>query len=301
MNIILCGSSAFAVPIFESLATDARFTVTSVITMPDAPKGRKNIVTPTPVGYWAASNEIPTHKPEKISDPDFLEKLRNEKPTVMVIAAYGKIIPPSLLSLPTHQTVNIHPSLLPVHRGPSPVQYTILHGDEITGVSHMIIDEQVDHGPLIGQYVHELDGTENSEDLLGFLAQLSSNHIGDDIEKYVSGEITPIAQDHEKATFTEFITKENGLLDPHESAITLERKIRAFNGNVNTYFMYNGKKIIVDETIVAEQNGEPGTLFTDDELVGLNVADGSLLFERLKIEGKDFISATDFINGFQIK
>lgn len=301
MNIILCGSSAFAVPIFEALATDTRFTVTSVITMPDAPKGRKNVITPTPVGYWAASNEIPTHKPEKISDPEFLQLLTQEKPVVMVIAAYGKIIPESLLLLPTHKTINIHPSLLPLHRGPSPVQFTILKGDEITGVSHMVIDTEVDHGPLIGQYVHDLDGTETTEDLLGTLSQLSSNHIGDDIEKYVSGETSPIPQNHEKATFTTFITKEDGLLDANQPAILLERRIRAMNGNVSTYFMYQGKKIIVEESAIAEKNGETGTLFADDELVGLNVSDGSLLFDRLKIEGKDFVSARDFMNGFHIE
>jgi methionyl-tRNA formyltransferase len=301
MNIILCGSSAFAVPIFESLATDERFTVTSVITMPDAPKGRKNTITPTPVGFWAISNEIPTHKPEKISDPEFLKSITGEKPVMIVIAAYGKIIPGSLLTLPTHHTVNIHPSLLPLHRGPSPVQFTILHGDEITGVSHMIIDTEVDHGPLIGQYVHDLEGIETTENLLGTLSQLSSKHIGDDIEKYVSGEIEPVPQEHNNATFTTFISKEDGLLDTSESAAALERRIRAMNGNVNTYFTYRDKKIIVEEAAVAEKNGEVGTLFSDDELVGLNVADGSLLFERLKIEGKDFVSARDFMNGFHIE
>lgn len=301
MNIILCGSSAFAVPIFEALATDERFTVTSVITMPDAPKGRKNIVTSTPVGYWAASNEISTHKPEKISDPEFLKNITQEKPVVMVIAAYGKIIPENLLTLPTHRTINIHPSLLPLHRGPSPVQFTILNGDEITGVSHMVIDSEVDHGPLIGQYVHDLEGIETTQELLGTLSQLSSKHIGDDIENYINGELSPVPQEHEKATITTFITKEDGMLDTAQTTISLERRMRAMNGNVSTYFMYQGKKIIVEEAAVAEKNGETGTLFADDELVGLNVADGSLLFERLKIEGKDFVGARDFMNGFHIE
>lgn len=301
MNIILCGSSAFAVPIFEALATDNRFTVTSVITMPDAPKGRKNTITPTPVGFWAEANNITTHKPEKISDKMFITTLQNEKPTVLVIAAYGKIIPEELINLPTHKTINIHPSLLPRHRGPSPVQFTILKGDEITGVSHMIIDAEVDHGPLIGQYEYPLDGTERSEELLGILSQISSSHIGNDIAQYVAGEITPCPQNHQEATYTKFINKEDGILDPNESVITLDRKIRALQTNVSTFFFYNGKKIIVDEAVIAPKNGEVGTLFRDDELVGLNVADGSLLFERLKVEGKDFVSALDFMNGFQIK
>lgn len=301
MNIILCGSSAFAVPIFEALATDDRFTVTSVITMPDAPKGRKNIITPTPVGFWAQANNLTMHKPEKISDPAIITTLHNEKPTVLIIAAYGKIIPEELINLPTHKTINIHPSLLPRHRGPSPVQFTILQGDEVTGVSHMVIDAEVDHGPLIGQYEYALEGTERSEELLGVLSQISSNQIGDDIARYVSGEITPCPQDHANATFTKFINKEDGILDPQENAITLDRKIRALQTNVTTYFFYNDKKIIVDEAVIAQKNGETGTLFRDDELVGLNVADGSLLFERLKVEGKDFVSALDFMNGFQIK
>ena len=301
MNIILCGSSAFAVPIFEALATDKRFTITSVITMPDAPKGRKNVITPTPVSFWAQANDLMTHKPENITDTTFISNLHKENPTVLVIAAYGKIIPEKLINLPTHKTVNIHPSLLPLHRGPSPVQYTILEGDEVTGVSHMIIDAEVDHGPLIGQYEFPLDGTERSEGLLGILSQISSNHIGDDIAQYISGKIVPCPQNHTNATFTKFITKEDGLIDPQENAITLDRKIRALQTNITTFFFYNGKKIIVEETVISQKNGETGTLFRDDELVGLNVADGSLLFERLKVEGKDFVSALDFMNGFQIK
>ena len=243
MRFAFFGGGDFSVKVLEILEQKG-FVPELIITTPDKPKGRKLILQPTPLKNWAQKNNIPvvTNYELPITNYD-----------LFIIAAYGKIIPKEILDIPKYGTLNVHPSLLPKYRGPSPIQSFILSEEKETGVTIMLTDEQVDHGPIITSSKLQAPSSKLFyKELEEKLAELGGNLLVETIPKFINGEIKPQEQNHSRATFTKKITKEDGLIDWKEPEDLIERKIRAFTPWPSVYYFENDKRIIITKAELSE-------------------------------------------------
>ncbi len=253
-----------------------------IITNPDAPQGRKMLLTPSPVKVWATEHAIPLLQPQSLrTDKTVEEYMKQHTIELGIVVAYGKIIPDSLLSIPKYGMVNVHPSLLPHFRGPSPIRSAILKDERKTGVTIMLLDSDVDHGPLLAQEVVEIPQTNwpmRGRELDQLLATKGGELLSRTLPQYVSGNCIPQEQNHADATFCVKITKEMGELDVSANAYQNLLKIRAFDGWPGTFFYTerNGKRIRVK--------------ITDAELA----PDGSLQILRVIPEGKSEMDYSNF-------
>ncbi len=252
LKIAFFGTPNFAVEILEELKKGDIVT-DLIITNEDKPQGRKLIITPPPVKVWGEQNNIEIFQPKKL-DSGAVKKLKGFD--LLIVAAYGNILPKEILDIPKHGTLNVHPSLLPKFRGSSPVESAILEGDEETGVSIMLLDELMDHGPILDAQVITLNGEERGNELESKLAKLGGQILAEIIPNWVAGEIDPQDQEHDQATYTQKIKKSDGLINLDDDPELNYRKIRAFDGWPGTYFFVkkNNKEIrvVIKETILKD-------------------------------------------------
>ena len=242
-NFIFFGGGDFSVKVAEILFQND-FIPKFIVTTPDKPRGRKLILTPPPLKFWAQKNNIKIYQPEKLEIRNLKLEIGGEDINFNVVAAYGKILSKEIISIPT---INVHPSLLPKFRGPSPIQSFILSGEKETGVTIMLTDEEVDHGPVLAvSRLTPHDSRLYYKELEEKLAELGGKLLTETIPKFINNEIKPILQDHSRATFTKKITKKDGLINLDiESPEIIERKIRAFTPWPSAYCFVNGKRIII--------------------------------------------------------
>jgi methionyl-tRNA formyltransferase len=239
---IFFGTPRFAEVILRELVADGMLPL-AVVTNPDKPIGRKQIITPPPVKTLAIKAGIPVLQPEQF-DAEFLKNLSEYGADFFIVSAYGKILPPELLAIPPQGVLGIHPSLLPRYRGPSPIQTVILEGDKQTGVTLYILDEEIDHGPILGQEILNLTGTETYSELSDSLAVLGAQLILKLLPKYLRGELKPLPQDHAKATFTKKFKTSDGFVDlGKDDPEIIARKVRALSEEPGVYTLRNGKRV----------------------------------------------------------
>ena len=286
INFAFFGTSEFAVKILEKLI-ESGYAPSLVVTAPDKPRGRKMALTPPPVKVSAQKYNLKIIQPEKLSDLDI------ECPSgldLFIVASYGKIIPKSILEIPKFGTLNIHPSLLPKFRGPSPIQSFLLSGEEKTGVTIMLMDEKVDHGPIISisnlkpvcRQARSQISNLNAKELEEKLAELGGQTLVDVIPKWMNEEIKAIEQDHSQATFTKKISKEDGWVDlEKDKPEIIYRKFLAFNPWPGIYYFTEKNK------------REIRVIITDMELS----ENGKLKIKKVKPEGKNEINFADFLKG----
>ncbi len=276
------GTPDIAVIVLEELKK-ADMMPSVIFTNPDAPQGRKMMLTPSPVKVWALREGVPVLCPQSLRTDDTVETyLREHDIELAVVVAYGKIIPESLLSVPKYGMVNVHPSLLPRFRGASPIRSAILADERETGVSIMLLDSEVDHGPLLTQEVVKIEERAwpmRGRELDTLLAERGGELLAKTLPLWIEGQITPTEQDHARATFCQKITKEMGELDLNADPYQNLLKIRAFDGWPGTFFFTekNGKRIRVK--------------IIDAELA----KDGSLRILSVIPEGRNEIAYEDFI------
>lgn len=279
MKVIFFGTPHFVIPVLDSLLKN--FDVVGIVTAPDKKAGREQKMTPSPIKEHYQNfiyNSAPSYQPLILTpetiDKRTFDKIAPLKPELFVTAAYGKILPKYLLDIPSLGAVNVHPSLLPLYRGPSPIQHTILNGDTVTGVSVMKMDEEMDHGPLLKSLPQEVHHTDTFATLTKHLFEKSAEILPEVIRDYVSGKITPVPQNHEKATYTKIVHKEDGYfeLDNPPSKEVLERMTRA-------YYPWPGVW-----TKVKIKNQEARIKF--------------LPFDIVQMEGKKPVPSKDFFNGY---
>jgi len=229
------GTDELSVKVLDTLK-ERDFLPSLIVTVPDQPKGRKLVLTPPPAKLWAIENHIDFTQPASLKNfPDTC----NLTPVTFdfaVVASYGKIIPQAVLDLPTHGTLNIHPSLLPKYRGATPLESAILSDDKKTGVTIMKLDAEMDHGPIVAQAELDISNLPYYEELRDKLAELGANLLSNVLPKYLSGELAPTEQDHSQATFTKKIEKTDGLIDLSGDSESNYRKIRAFTPWPGAYF-----------------------------------------------------------------
>lgn len=229
-RIVFFGTPQLGVQVLEKLITKD-FKPIVVITREDKPAGRGQKPTPPPVKILAQKYKIPILQPKKLKDNDkILTNLQSLKADLFLVAAYGRIIPKEILEIPKYGTLNVHPSLLPKYRGASPIQAAILDGERETGVTIILLDEELDHGPIIAQEKLSIENTDTSESLTKKLGELGARLLIKSIPDWIEGKIKPREQDHQKATFTKILTKEEGFIDLSNppSAEKFNRMVRAF-------------------------------------------------------------------------
>lgn len=239
LHIAFFGTPEFAVDILSELEK-AGFTPALIVTNPDKPKGRKLVLTPPPTKVWAGKRGIKVAQPETLRDGKLLQELRKERWDLFIVAAYGKIIPKEYIDLPLHRTLNVHPSLLPKFRGASPIQSAMIADEKRTGVSIMVLDEEMDHGPVLGQEEYLVKEWPKVNELERALAQRGGALLARLIPQWINRTITAVPQEHHLATYTKKITKTDGLIDLETVATdpyAAFRKIQAYTGWPGAYFM----------------------------------------------------------------
>ncbi len=305
VRILFFGTPDFAVPTLERLVRDNR-TIAGVVTNPDEPAGRGGALTPPPVKIAAQKYGLPLFQPALLVPETW--KTEFPEADIFVVAAYGHIIKRPLLELPRLGVLNVHPSLLPRWRGPSPIEHTILEGDEKTGVTIMLLDELMDHGPIVAQTTVPLAGSRPvSAELAGELAKRGAELLAETLPAWVSGNIKPQPQNDAYATYSKILKKDDGRIMWSERASRIDRMVRAFNPRPGTWTLWpGGEKIyririertfgVVDD--VAPEGRDGFTWSNNRYPLLVNTGSGSIAVERLTLEGKKSLSAEEFIRGY---
>jgi len=294
------GTPRFAAVLLEALLQSS-CQVLAVYTQPDKPAGRGRPVIIPPVKKLALERQIPVIQPETLKSSDVVDKLVSFQPELIVVAAYGAILPTEVLSLPKFACLNVHPSLLPRHRGPSPVAYAILCGDELAGVTIMLMDAGMDTGPILAQEKAGLSFMDTTDSLSAKLADLGAKLLLETLPGWLNQELRPQVQDEAQATYSKLITSKDAEIDWHLSAVELWRRIRAYNPWPISYTWYQGKRLRIHRSIpfgnVAE--GETGEVIALPESPGVGVVtgDGILGLCQVQLEGRREMSVDDFVRG----
>lgn len=306
IKILFFGTPEISVSAFSALLRNG-YSVRAVVTNPDKQAGREQKIIFSPVKETALKNQIETLQPEKLRDPETIKQIKNLKADLIVVSAYGKMIPKEILDSAPLGALNIHPSLLPKYRGPSPIQYPILNGDKETGVTIMLIDEQMDHGQILAQKTFEIASGENGETLSVKLAEEGANLLIETLPLFLDKKISPQPQDESEATYTDLLTKEYGKINWDDDAEKIERKIRAFHPWPGTYTHYKIKdgvkslKIIKASTVSPDETPDArpcgSTFLTADRQLAAQTGKGYLILEELQLEGKRPLKAAEFLRG----
>ena len=229
MRVLFFGTPTLARSILEALIADIEIDVVGVVCQPDEPVGRKAILTAPPTKHFALDHSIPVFQPTKLKDESFLTSVDSLHADVAVVLAYGRILPQILLDRIPHGFVNVHPSLLPKYRGPSPMQAALLAGDSVTGVSIMKLDAGMDTGPLLAQSTFDLAIDETMETLTKKVIDCAAPLLITTLKGYIAGSITPIAQSADNVSICKLLTREDGKIDWNQPADVIDRKVRALN------------------------------------------------------------------------
>ncbi len=302
IKIIFLGTPNFAVPILEKLAESNKIQIAAVICEPDRPAGRKRKPEAGPVKIAAQKLKLKIEQPEKISD--FAYQIKKIAPDLAVVAAYGQIIPENILKIPKKGIINVHPSLLPKFRGPSPIQAALLKGKNITGTTIMLMDKGMDTGPILAQKKFRISADDDFVTLSQKLAKISADLLIKTIPAYLEGKIKPIPQNDSQTTYCSLIKKQDGALDFTKTANQLERQIKTFHVWPKSFCFWKKKRLIIHQAAAAKIEPEPpavtGTVFQDKKSKKLAIlaGAGSLICESLQLEGKKSLSSKEFLNGY---
>lgn len=299
MRVLYLGSPDFAVAPLEALA-QAGYDIVAVVTQPDRPAGRKRVLTAPPVKLSAQLLGLPVLQPEKLRDPTVHAQLTALRPDVGIVAAYGEILRPAVLAIPPLGYLNIHPSLLPLYRGPAPVAGAILAGDSVTGVSIMQLDQGMDSGPILAQITLPLPSTARAGPLTEYLMRLGSDALLDVLPRYAAGQLKAHPQDHSQATFTRLLKKADGQIDWSLPALVIERMIRAYDPWPGAFTLWRGQPLkLLLGAVDADWMGSelPGTLIGSTSKVLVATGSGALELLEVQPSGKRTMTSRDWLRG----
>ncbi len=299
------GTPALAAHVLERLASaaGARFQVLAVVTRPDQPRGRGQTVEPSEVARAAAQLGIETLKPKRINTPEFIGRLRALEPDVLVVAAYGRILPQAILDVPRIMPLNVHASLLPRHRGAAPIEAAILAGDAETGVTIMRITQQMDAGPMLLKRAIPLAPDDTQATLKDKLGELGAAALLDALELVARGEAVETPQDDSLATYTRPVKKDDALIDWTRSAAEIERMTRAYDPWPVARTILNGQPLLIYRAAVeggAKRGGSPGTLIAVAPDPIVQCGEGRLRLIEVQAPGRKRMSGADFARGRRI-
>ena len=330
MKIVFFGTPTFSVPFLTELIRDPEIEVVGVVTQPDKPAGRGGDVTPSPIKILAQDAVIPVFQPASLKTDQHIGKiLKDLEADFFVVVAYGKIIPKAILDFPKLGCINVHPSLLPRHRGPSPMQWAIAQGDTTTGVTIMLLDEGMDTGPLLASEQVTIDAEETYETLVAKVQEIGPRLLTSTLKRQASSEIIPLKQDEAKATITRLLEKEDGHVDWSQTMAQIDQKHRAYHAWPGTWMCWERKMNVCMRLKIntlrpidceherASSSARPseakqtrvhtldfradvprGMVTIKEDRLFVDCADGTLEILKIQPEGKPNMKASAFIQGY---
>lgn len=303
MKLVFMGTPDYAVKTLEKLVA-AGHEVSAVFAQPDKPVGKKHILTPPPVKVCAENLGIPVFQPDTLKSAETVELIKSFEPDVIVVVAYGKILRQEVLDIPKIACVNGHASLLPKYRGSAPIQWSIIKGEKVTGVTTMLMDKGIDTGDILEQIEVEIGEEETAEQLFERLSEISADLTVSTLKKLEKGEITPVKQDESKASYAPMIKKEMALLDfKNATAEEICFAVRGFYSWPCAFFMLNGKRIKVIKAKVCDKKSQIASqIIENEERFVISCKDGSAV-ELLEIcpEGSKPMTAKQFLCGKKLE
>ena len=296
-TIVFMGTPEFAVPSLARLHM-GRHRIAAVYTQPDRPAGRGRKVEESPVKTWALAHGLRVMTPESFRQAEAAEELRGLQPDVLAVVAYGKLLPQRVFQVPPHGALNVHPSLLPRWRGPSPIAAAILAGDRVTGVTVMLLDAGMDTGPVLAQREEAIGEEDTSASLGARLAEAGAELLSETLDAWLAGTVRARAQEDGQATVCGKLTAEDGGLDFSRPAEELARRVRALGPWPGTFTLWRGERLkVLEARALRQETGAPGTVAVSGEGMMVGTGGGSLLVRRVQPAGKRAMTAQEFLAG----
>ncbi|HYI23351.1 MAG TPA: methionyl-tRNA formyltransferase [Candidatus Limnocylindrales bacterium] len=294
---IFLGTGEFAVPIADALAGISAIDLVAVVTAPQR-RGARGKLADSPVAGLAEARPIPMLRPERLREAESVRQLAELGPDLIVLADYGQIVPQAILDLPRHGALNLHPSLLPRHRGATPIPASILAGDAETGVTLMLMDAGLDSGPIIAQRHHPMAGNETTPSLEPLLANLAANLLTDVLPAWLAGTIEPRPQPVEGVTLTRMLRREDGRVDPTLGAARLERQVRAYQPWPGTFFESPDGRVVIWKAGIAPASAPVGSIIAvGDQVPAIATSDGLLELLEVQPAGGRRMTGAELLRG----
>ena len=294
IKTVFFGTHDFAATILQGLLDSNVVSVEMVFTQPDRKTGRKQIMEESPVKKLTRKYNLKIEQPESLKS----YKLPATSYQLGIVAQYGLIIPKTIIDSFPQGMINVHGSLLPKYRGASPIQTAIVNGEKETGVTIMLMDEKMDHGPILSQKELPIDPNDTFTALADKMAAVGSKLLLDTIQKYIAGEIAPQAQDHEKATFTKLLTKEGGLVDFNRTNDEIYNQYRGLTPWPGIWTVLNGKRLKLLKIAKKDKSLSAGQVVTEEKKIFIGCAQGSIEVFELQLEGRAAMNAATFLSGY---
>ena len=297
MKIVFAGTPDFAVPTLQALL-NSPFEVCAVYTQPDRPAGRGRKLSPSPVKQLAQAHHIPVFQPENFKNPEALAELQNLNADLMVVIAYGLILPQTVIDAPRLGCINVHGSLLPRWRGAAPIHRALIAGDDRTGVTIMKVIKKLDAGDMLLKVECPITASDTSSSLHDKLAQMGAEALVTVVEQYRDGTVNAEAQDESLVTYAHKLEKHESILDWSASAAELDRKIRGLNAWPVAQTLFNGKVLRVwNSTLIDRKiSAEPGTIDCAEHALDVATGDGTIRLQEVQLPGGKRIAGKDFLN-----
>ena len=300
LKTVFMGTPEFAVGTLQGLI-DAGVDLVGVYTQPDRPKGRGKKLAPPPVKELALQYDIPVFQPQRLRNPEAVAELQQLAPDLIVVVAYGQILPQSVLDIPKYGCINVHASLLPKYRGAAPINKAIVDGETVTGITTMLMDAGLDTGDMLVKKSLEIGPDETAGELHDRLAVLGRETMEETLQQVLDGTLPPEKQNDDESTYAPMMKKEDGLIDWSLSAQEIHDRVRGLAPWPGAFTMLAGDVLKISHTEVIEGAGVPGTVLVADRN-GVDVAcgDGVVRIGALQLPGKKMLPAADFLRGYQL-
>jgi methionyl-tRNA formyltransferase len=295
LRIIFMGTPVFAVPILRVLCESHN--IVTVFTQPDRPAGRGRRIAASPVKQEALARGLSVLQPNSLRAPAVVAQVQAMQPNLIVVAAYGLILPQSVLDIPTRGCINVHASLLPRYRGASPIAGALLAGEHETGITLMLMEAGLDTGPILAQRSVRIAEDDNCGSLEKKLSQLGADLLRDTLPQWIHETVMPKPQDHERATLTRMIRKSEGQIKWAETAVDIVRRIRAFTPSPGAFANWNGQPLKLFNAIAREGVAEPGRVYKSASALHVGAGVGSVELLQLQLPGKLAMAASEFLRG----
>ncbi|GJL54245.1 MAG: methionyl-tRNA formyltransferase [Nitrospirales bacterium] len=307
MRVIFMGTPDFSVPTLAALL-DSEYPVIGAVTQPDRPRGRGKTVTPSPVKELALTHDVPVLQPEKMKHPDFLSALQVLQPDVLVVAAFGRILPKVILDLPPRGCLNVHSSLLPKYRGAGPIQWALMNGEAETGITTMLMDEGMDTGPILLQETVSIEPEDTAQELSDRLAQVGGQLLLKTLRLWESNDITPTIQDSANATMAPMLRKEDGAITWGQPATMIHNRIRGLSPWPGGYTFCRQDRLSIwktvpynDDSDVATSSDEPGTIVkVGKHEILVKAGRGMLGITELQMANRKRMNVSQFLAGYPL-
>jgi len=301
MKIAFMGTPTFAIPSLEALIK-SEHSVIAVVSQPDKPKGRGRKIIDTPTKSVAINHDIPVLQPNRIKTEEFLRQLEDLAPDLICVVAYGKILPKEILTLPRYGCINVHASILPKYRGAAPINWAIINGEVVTGITTMLMDEGMDTGDILLKKEIAIESNDNSETLSKKLSLIGADLILDTLDKYINKEIKPIKQNDNEATYAPMLKKESGDINWKKGSNEIRNQIRGTLPWPGSFTFIKGKMLKIYDSEVSSGKGNPGEIImSDPKALRVATNDGSIDILELQIEGGKKLRVEEFLRGRSLK